>query len=452
MQNDPTNALTFFGTAPDAGTSNTLDPTLIAKIQFYRRDLSSQLQYLPTETQAIADEFQQWYTDNILCLSETDQKICHWLQTANVEALHEVGIGFEIFKQGIHHNDPAKTISGGMVARWLQPDSHQSVRDYFYHVLQASLPETFSPDRAYLKHLVQLHRPVEEILSIMSDSNDQDSKDFLFKAAYYSGHTAFFEAMMPNISDEELYQGFYQAASRGYTDILALCLDYLRIDPNSTAKNAVSPALFDAITAGQLGSIQQFLAHPRVDATQTARKGHTILHWAALAEQPRVLRYLLAHEKCASIDINAYGDRETALYHAAEKNQGSSVELLLSRDNIEVNAQCGSEQRTALQVAIIQGHADIARRLIADKRTEINTHDRSGSTALHTAAEYKRTDIVRALLAHPEIDTSIKSSRRKHSDAKDSWTAKEMTNDLEIIELMEAHEAAQQQSLPMQTC
>jgi len=101
-------------------------------------------------------------------------------------------------------------------------------------------------------------------------------------------------------------------------------------------------------------------------------------------------------------DINVnYQNRynNTALTLAAHEGHLEIVKALLADKRIEVNEIGDYDESSALILAAREGHLEIVKVLLADKRVNINSKTSSGWSALWEAAFEKHTEIVKALLA-----------------------------------------------------
>lgn len=91
------------------------------------------------------------------------------------------------------------------------------------------------------------------------------------------------------------------------------------------------------------------------------------------------------------------GIRRTLLHQAAIANQPAIVRLLLAQ-NLDINAIDSLYGYTPLHEAARKGHAEVATILI-EAGAKLNARDRNGATALHAAIGNSQLDVARALLA-----------------------------------------------------
>lgn len=111
--------------------------------------------------------------------------------------------------------------------------------------------------------------------------------------------------------------------------------------------------------------------------------------------------------------VNSCDDSGCAPIHvAARKGHCGTIALLLSR-GANVDLPSKSEKRTALHLATLMGHDDVAK-LLLDNHAKVDHVDIYGSTPLHLAARMGRKSTVQLLIQH-NADVS-------HYD-NDGWTA-----------------------------
>ncbi|KAF5012599.1 hypothetical protein FDECE_1366 [Fusarium decemcellulare] len=94
------------------------------------------------------------------------------------------------------------------------------------------------------------------------------------------------------------------------------------------------------------------------------------------------------------------------LYSASCYGHDEVVERLLGVDKSNINATETSGGRTALHIAVQEGHANVASILLKDKKT-LKTMDKNGRTPLMTATREQRADIMRMLLTSRSEDDDI---------------------------------------------
>lgn len=114
----------------------------------------------------------------------------------------------------------------------------------------------------------------------------------------------------------------------------------------------------------------------------------------------------------------------TPLIEAVETSYLGMIDLLLSRDDIDVNARApGRQSRTALVLATENGHVDVVEKLLARADIDINKPDGAGCTALSRAVRHAHIDSVQLFLGCSTIDLML-TDHLGHRSALD-WTAEE---------------------------
>ncbi|GAA92342.1 ankyrin repeat protein [Aspergillus luchuensis IFO 4308] len=138
-------------------------------------------------------------------------------------------------------------------------------------------------------------------------------------------------------------------------------------------------------------------------------EGRTPLHCAAENGDDPVVQVLLTNEQ---LDVNARDHRKsTALHEAAWKGHLAVADLLLTKPNIDINV----EDRygcTPLWYATRHGHHNVALRLLEESNVIVNAVCRfqiqpEKSTSLHHVVDCGSTQLVQRLLAQTALTPNI---------------------------------------------
>lgn len=114
----------------------------------------------------------------------------------------------------------------------------------------------------------------------------------------------------------------------------------------------------------------------------------------------------------------------TPLLEAVETSYLGMIDLLLSREDIDVNLRApGRQSRTALVLAAENGHVDVLEKLLARSDIDINKPDGAGCTALSRAVRHAHIDIVQLLLSCSATDLTLTDHLGRRSAL--DWTAEE---------------------------
>ena len=98
----------------------------------------------------------------------------------------------------------------------------------------------------------------------------------------------------------------------------------------------------------------------------------------------------------------------TALFEAIRENKAKIVELLLTREDLYVNAVLVQDyERTALMLAASQDHENIVQLLLKHPKIQVNEQDTYGWTALSLAAHRGHLNTIKILLRELEIDVNL---------------------------------------------
>ncbi|POS81524.1 hypothetical protein DHEL01_v200097 [Diaporthe helianthi] len=116
---------------------------------------------------------------------------------------------------------------------------------------------------------------------------------------------------------------------------------------------------------------------------------------------------------------------KTPLIEATETSYLGMIDLLLSREDIDVNFRApGRQSKTALVIATENGYVDVVEKLLARADIDINKPDGAGCTALSRAVQHAHIDIVQLLLNCSATDLTL-TDHLGHRSALD-WTAEEI--------------------------
>ncbi|CEL05840.1 hypothetical protein ASPCAL06953 [Aspergillus calidoustus] len=134
--------------------------------------------------------------------------------------------------------------------------------------------------------------------------------------------------------------------------------------------------------------------------------GSPLLHLAVRRVDSAMVKLLLRHR---FLDVNKVTQGKfsfTALHEAASDGCLSMVNLLLTRDDIDVNAR-DSHGRTPLWWATRNNRPFVAKRLLAERGLDINAASAGGSTSLHQAVNRGNRLMVLSLLAEDKLNPNI---------------------------------------------
>ena len=135
----------------------------------------------------------------------------------------------------------------------------------------------------------------------------------------------------------------------------------------------------------------------------------TPLMYACRRGQSATVAKLLEH----GADVNQYNQRSSvALFEAVENGNIETVELLLAKQELDINAvhfQRGN--RTALMLAAQDGNLQIVNALLNQQSAKADQKDPDGNTSLSLASIAGQTDVVASLLERKDININSQNSK-----------------------------------------
>jgi ankyrin repeat protein len=118
-------------------------------------------------------------------------------------------------------------------------------------------------------------------------------------------------------------------------------------------------------------------------------------------------------------DVDAPDDEnQTALLTKYKQGKDRQVDVLLPLTKL-VNQKGGKFEQTILMEAVLKPDLDFVKKLVTDKRFDLNVHDKSGDTALTQAAALtyrdpkQYLDITKALLSSNQIDVKEVNGKKE---------------------------------------
>ena len=189
-----------------------------------------------------------------------------------------------------------------------------------------------------------------------------------------------------NIEDNEYQRPLYEVALSGNVEAARLLLDY-GADINDKDKSGAT-ALHAAAWTGHVDMVA-LLVEKKVDVCHKDKRSRSALFLACQQGNVECVRSLLAAEKEIGQDSIAgpTEDGRTALSRAAGGGHHEVLKLLLSElKEGAIDQTSGTELRTALQYAVLNGKKDVVDTLLTEGASA-TVEDNNGRTALTLCGE-----------------------------------------------------------------
>ncbi|KAK4864233.1 hypothetical protein LT330_010026 [Penicillium expansum] len=217
--------------------------------------------------------------------------------------------------------------------------------------------------------------------------------------------------------------------------------------------------LFEAVLIGDAWKVEHLLSN-QCNTSIADNSGMTVLHWAALRGDNKVVSLLLQNDTSLTARTDHHG--RVAMHCAAENGHLEAVKLIGST-GIKASDSIG---RTALHWAAENGHLDVVTfllkkganasaldsfeetpvhkaasrghesvvQLLLRHTVEINKPDHNGYTALHRAAEGKNGKVALLLLENKGVDFDAKTAAGKEVCLAAKATANDKARDAAALD------------------
>lgn len=240
------------------------------------------------------------------------------------------------------------------------------------------------------------------------------------------------------------------ASSHGHADIVEQLLR-LNFDVESLDTSQRNPLQL-AARGGHLGIIKLLVNEWGANLSHSDRYGLTPLHHAAFKAHWECAHVLLeyidskSHEDAVGmkvantefvtkdvvtrlLDSAAFNNPNlpysrsgsTLLHRVAYKGDLEAIEVLLTHDEIDVNAT-DDWRRSPLLTAVDKHQIEAVRLLLQHPQIDVNQKCRWGSTALSRARGSRHQEIVDLLLSHGAVDDRARNASTKTTEASSSPT------------------------------
>ncbi len=177
---------------------------------------------------------------------------------------------------------------------------------------------------------------------------------------------------------------------------------------NFNVRQQNSSALTWLAERGKPGIAETFIREYEADVN-AIHEHDTPLIRAAKYGSSSVVRVLV---RARNIDINFRNHKmETALWCAANQGHTAVVDELIGEKDIEIDCQDAVFRQTPLVTAAVNGHADIARRILATGQADINKRDKLGRTPIFLAMLFQNEEIAKDMLAAETLDISCQDNQ-----------------------------------------
>jgi ankyrin repeat protein len=140
-------------------------------------------------------------------------------------------------------------------------------------------------------------------------------------------------------------------------------------------------------------------------------KSYTALMIAVAFESGSVMDLLLARE---DLDVNCRNPNgETALWWAAYSGHKQAVNKLLQCKDIWIDCSDTLQEMTPFAAAVANGHAEVSQDLLATGKVKVNAQDKCGRAPVHHAMASGSQRVVALLLFSREVDIHCQDDNQR---------------------------------------
>jgi ankyrin repeat protein len=193
------------------------------------------------------------------------------------------------------------------------------------------------------------------------------------------------------------------------TDIMELLLADPRI-----VFDEFQGALYQAAKFTKLDLFRRFMARPDIDVSLRGVHGETLLHHLAQDSHVEFLRLFIAHPDA---DVNAVdGAGCSALHQAAATGSALAVRVLLDHKSIDVNVR-NAVGNNALNLACASGAVDVIMPLLMRREMDVNCVGGNHLAPIHSIVMHGLIDCLRAICWRTDLDVNALTQTPKHCTA-----------------------------------
>lgn len=215
------------------------------------------------------------------------------------------------------------------------------------------------------------------------------------------------------------------SAAVGHTYVVEKLLEHPNIDVNTGINERERGRITALVMAAEKGNIEivkKLLDHTAIDAINEALFGAAVRGHGATVEvllaypgiDPNVegdcgdiLRGIAADDGSVIIEEPRVSGLCTPLFLAASNGHDQVIKSLVSDPEIDINWKEENSGSTALIEAVGLRHKHAVRHILRHHKVDVNQKDRRGAAALSIAAWQGYPEMVLMLIKHPDIDVNI---------------------------------------------
>jgi ankyrin repeat protein len=209
-----------------------------------------------------------------------------------------------------------------------------------------------------------------------------------------------------NARDSARRTPLHFACETDYSFTLPLLLLCEAVDVNAKNKDVMSPLLMAAMR-GKHARILDLLVRPDLDHESIDGMGMTALHWAVKNQHLKSMEVLLGKSR---IGVNATcDDGNTPLHLACANGFIGGVDLLSRQSDVNFKAR-NDWGNTCFHEAVLSGNIELVQSLLKRWEIDVNAQNAEGMTGLHIAALSGQIQMIEVLMTCKRVNVTLKDN------------------------------------------
>lgn len=233
-------------------------------------------------------------------------------------------------------------------------------------------------------------------------------------------------SILVNVEDSEGLTPLHYACMHGQAEVVKMLLENPKRNVNVESHDKSTP-LHLGVKSGHIPTVIELLRQTDINCNCEDGTGSTALDIAEREGHINLVWLLLEHPVEVRKDPGAEHLYSKQLELAAKEKHTDIVRLLFQRisDEVAFTGETSNRGQNLLHWAAEMGYKQLTGHLLVwGSARDINIRDSLYNTPLHYASQKGHIDIVRMLLARPDVDINAENHRKEtplHLAAREGW-------------------------------